>query len=199
MTYTLSGDYELLTEMKAVPVKKSTPISLAQHTYWNLSGHGNGDILGHNVCIKADYITPVDNDLIPTGEMLSVHGTPFDFRKPHEIRDQMKDVSGGYDHNFVLNGNPEAEGGLYLAATVKDPNSGRAMDLLTNARGMQFYTGNFISDTKGKNGVRYKKHSGLCLETQGLPNAVNQPKFPSVVYNPGQVYIHTMLHRFYIE
>ena len=85
MTYTLTGDYELLTEMKAVPAKKSTPISLAQHTYWNLSGHGNGDILGHNVCIKADYITPVDNALIPTGEMLSVNGTPFDFRKPHEM------------------------------------------------------------------------------------------------------------------
>jgi aldose 1-epimerase len=199
VTYILSGDYELRTEIRAIPLNKSTPISLAQHTYWNLSGHDNGDILGHNICIKANYITPLDKDSIPTGEMLLVDNTPFDFRKPHEIRDQMKHVSGGFDHNFVLKGDMKNEDGLYLAATVKDPKSGRAMDLLTNVPGMQFYTGNFISDTKGKNGSTYKKHSGLCLETQGFPNAVNEPKFPPVVYNPGQVYVHTMLHRFYTD
>lgn len=199
VTYKLSREFELRTDMEAVPINKSTPISLAQHSYWNLAGHQSGDVLGHNVCIWASHITPVNEGLIPTGEFLPVDGTPFDFKDPRTISDCIDNVPGGYDHNFVLNSNVEAEDDLHLAARVKDPASGRVMDLLTNAPGMQFYTGNFLYDMEGKYGSKYRKHSGLCLETQGLPNAVNQPKFPSVVFSPGQVYKHAMVHRFYTE
>ena len=185
--------------MEAIPKNKTTPISLAQHTYWNLSGHQSGDILGHIVLIWADHITPVSEELIATGEYMPVHGTPFDFTKATTISKAIHEVPGGYDHNFVLNVNAETEEDLHLAARVKDPYCGRVMDLLTSAPGLQFYTGNFLSYIEGKDGSIYQKHSGLCLETQGFPNAVNQPNFPSIIVSPGQVYKHVMLHRFYAE
>lgn len=199
VTYRLSGDFELSTEIEAIPNNKTTPINLAQHSYWNLAGHGSGDILGHHLRIWASHITPVDERLIPTGAYLSVDGTPFDFKDGRSIGDRIGDVPGGYDHNYVLGNDANNEGDLCLAARLKDPETGRVMDLLTDAPGMQFYTGNFVPEMEGKDGCKYRKHSGLCLETQGLPNAVNQPKFPSIVYKPGQVYKHKMVHRFYTE
>lgn len=199
VTYRLSGDFELRTEMEAIPNNKSTPINLAQHSYWNLAGHQSGDILGHYVRLWASHITPVNEQLIPTGEFLSVDGTPFDFKDARRIGDHIIDVPGGYDHNYVLGNDANDEGDLHLAARIKDLETGRVMDVLTNAPGMQFYTGNFVPDIEGKDGSKYRKHSGLCLETQGLPNAVNQPKFPSIIYNPGQLYRHIMVHRFYTE
>lgn len=197
--YKLTGDYELRTEMEAITMNKPTPINLAQHSYWNLAGHDSGNVLGHHVRIWASRITPVNEHLVPTGEFLSVEGTPFDFRDSRSIKDGFSNVPGGYDHNYVLDKGSNVEGDVHFAARIKHPESGRVMDLLTNAPGMQFYTGNFVPDLEGKNGSKYSKHSGLCLETQGLPNAVNQPNFPPIVYKPGQVYKHIMLHRFSTE
>ncbi|MCO5614507.1 hypothetical protein L7F22_068790 [Adiantum nelumboides] len=196
VTYRLSGDFELCTEMEAVPLNKSTPINLAQHSYWNLAGHDSGDILGHHICIRASYITPINEHFIPTGEYLSVDGTPFDFRYSRRIKDSISNVSGGYDHNYIFDKENKVQGDVHFAARVEDTRSGRVMELFTNAPGMQFYTGNFVPDMQGKNGSKYCKHSGLCLETQGLPNAINQPNFPTIVHKPGQVYKHIMIHRF---
>ncbi|KAH7434053.1 hypothetical protein KP509_07G098600 [Ceratopteris richardii] len=200
ITYTLSGDFELRTEMEALPINKATPISLAQHTYWNFAGHDSGDILGHYVCIQASHITPVNEHLIPKGDYLPVHDTPFDFRNLRQIRESFGNVPGGYDHNYVLENVDNDRNNVHFAARVKDMESGRVMDLFTNAPGIQFYTGNFISEMEGKNGSKYYKHSGLCLETEethGFPNAVNQSNFVPVVYRPGQVYKHCMIHVFY--
>ncbi|MCO5586308.1 hypothetical protein L7F22_040247 [Adiantum nelumboides] len=194
--YRLSGDFELCTEMEAVSLNKPTPINLAQHSYWNLAGHDSGDILGHHICIRASCITPVNEHFIPTGEYLFVDGTPFDFRYSRRIKDSISNVSGGYDHNYVFDKEEKVQGDVHFAARVEDTRSGRVMELFTNAPGMQFYTGNFVPDMQGKNGSKYSKHSGLCLETQGLPNALNQPNFPTIVHKPGQVYKHIMIHRF---
>jgi aldose 1-epimerase len=195
-----------ITTMEAV-CDQPTPVSLAQHTYWNLGGHGSGSVLDHSVRIAAREYTPVGDDLIPTGELVPVQGTPFDFLRPRKIREEIEQVpGGGYDHNYVLS----AHGGklptgmssgralpVRLAATVVDGKSRRGMDVLTDAPGMQFYTGNFLDQVPGKSGVQYGKHAGLCLETQGFPNAVNTPTFPNVVLLPGETYSHTMVHRFY--
>eukprot|EP00252_Welwitschia_mirabilis_P020724 TRINITY_DN5134_c0_g1_i1.p1 TRINITY_DN5134_c0_g1~~TRINITY_DN5134_c0_g1_i1.p1 ORF type:complete len:342 (+),score=59.38 TRINITY_DN5134_c0_g1_i1:127-1152(+) len=197
-TYTLCGDLELRLDMEAVPKNKTTPVSLAQHTYWNLAGHNSGDILGHSVQIWGSHVTPVDENLIPTGEILPVKGTPFDFTTEKIIGSTINEVPGGYDHNYVLDCG-EAIDGLKHAAKVKDASSSRVLDLWTTAPGMQFYTGNFVNGIVGKGGAVYGKHAGLCLETQGFPNAVNQSNFPSVIFSPGQVYKHTMLYKFSVD
>eukprot|EP00249_Psilotum_nudum_P019750 c27402_g2_i1 orf=687-1244(+) len=185
--------------MQAIPKLKATPVSLAQHTYWNLAGHNSGDILGHFVRIWASHVTPVDDKFIPTGELIPVQGTPFDFLEGSTIGRRIDQVPGGYDHNYALDSSVKAEGDLHWAARVKDTGSGRVMDVLTSAPGMQFYSGNFLDHIKGKGGAVYNKHAGLCLETQGFPNAVNEPKFPSVIASPGQVYKHVMVHKFHTE
>ncbi|CAI0409689.1 unnamed protein product [Linum tenue] len=169
-TYSLISNTTLKLEMEAVPDKKATPVSLAQHTYWNLAGHSHGTILDHSIQIWGSHVTPVDQNTLPTGEILSVKGTPFDFTA------EMK-----------------------LAAKLRDPSSGRAMALWTNAPGMQFYTANNVNGIAGKGGANYGKHSAVCLETQGFPNAVNQPNFPSVIVQPGQKYQHTMVFEFSAE
>lgn len=187
-------------DMEAVPENKPTPISLAQHTYWNLAGHNSGNILDHSIQIWADQITPLDQNMIPTGEFMPVKGTPFDFTAGKRVGKDIHKVGIGYDHNYVLGREEEEEkSGLRHAAKVRDPSSSRVLDLWTNAPGMQFYTANYVDGVAGKSGAVYGKHSGLCLETQGFPNAVNQPNFPSVVVRPGEKYNHTMLFEFSIE
>ena len=181
--------------MEATPHDKATPISLAQHTYWNLAGHNSGDILNHSVQIWGKHITPVDENTIPTGEIMPVEGTPFDFTTEHKIGERITDVPGGYDHNYVLDCGDE-QNGVKHAAKLRDPSSLRTLDLWTNALGMQFYTANYVSGITGKGGAVYEKHAGVCLETQGFPNAINQPNFPSVVVQPGEKYKHTMLFEF---
>uniref|UniRef100_A0A0D6QXL2 Aldose 1-epimerase n=1 Tax=Araucaria cunninghamii TaxID=56994 RepID=A0A0D6QXL2_ARACU len=197
-TYTLSGDMELRLDMEAIPRNMPTPVSLAQHTYWNLAGHNSGNILRHSVQLWGSHVTPVDDKLIPTGELLPVEGTPFDFRTEKIVESTIDQIPGGYDHNYVLDCG-ESEDGLKHAVRVKDPSSKRVLDLWTNAPGMQFYTGNFVDGVVGKGGAVYGKHAGLCLETQGFPNAVNQTNFPSVIVYPGEVYKHTMVYKFSVD
>jgi len=214
VTYTLSSDCELRTEMEAKPGNKATPVSLAQHSYFNLSGQGSGDVLQHHVRLWSTSYTPLDNTQIPIGDIVPVHGTPFDFTEETSVGSRINEVPGGYDHNYDLrsnmqesssseelssNGNDGHTDGLRLAAKVWDPLSKRAMEVFTTAPGVQFYTGNFLDGIVGKGGAVYNIHAGLCLETQGFPNAVNEPKFPSVIVRPGETYRHVMIHKFYTQ
>eukprot|EP01018_Ginkgo_biloba_P037742 Gb_35839 [translate_table: standard] len=197
-TYSLKEDMELRLDMKAIPRNKPTPVSLVQHTYWNLAGHNSGkDIFGHLVRIWASHYTPSDKALIPTGQILPVKGTPLDFTKEASVGSRINELPAGYDNNYVLD-SPKFNHGLRPAARVKDDFSSRVLEVWTNAPGLQFYTSNTLQIV-GKGGAVYKPHSALCLETQGFPNAVNQPNFPSVIVYPGKVYRHTMVFKFSVD
>jgi aldose 1-epimerase len=195
--YSLTADHGLSLDLTAT-TDKITVVNLTQHTYFNLAGKGN--ILGHRVQINADRFTPVNSALIPTGELRSVEGTPFDFRKPAAIggrieqdEEQLK-FGHGYDHNFVLN---HPAGRLDVVARVSEPVSGRVLEVLTTEPGVQFYTGNHLDGTiKGKGGQAYQKRSGFCLEAQHFPDSPNHPEFPTVTLKPGAVYRNTIVFRF---
>ncbi|KAH6822903.1 Galactose mutarotase-like superfamily protein [Perilla frutescens var. hirtella] len=197
-TYTLTSKTTMRLDMEGVPENKATPISLAQHTYWNLAGHESRTVLDHTIQIRANHITPVDQNTVPTGEIMPIKGTPFDFTTESKIGSRINEVGIGYDHNYVLDCGEE-KSGLKHAAKLKDPASSRTLNLWTNAPGMQFYTANYVNGVVGKGGAAYGKHSAACLETQGFPNAINQPNFPSVVVKPGEKYNHSMLFEFSTE
>ncbi|GLT35154.1 hypothetical protein SLA2020_096320 [Shorea laevis] len=197
-TYTLVSSTTMRLDMEAMPKNKATPINLAQHTYWNLAGHNSGSILDHSIQIWGSHVTPVDQYTVPTGEIMPVKGTPFDFSSEKRIGTSIHEVGLGYDHNYVINCGKE-KSGLKHAAKLKDPSSSRILNLWTNAPGMQFYTGNYVNGVVGKGGVVYGKHAGVCLETQDFPNAINQSNFPSIVVQPAEKYSHTMLFEFSVE
>lgn len=198
--YTLTEDNALKIEYTAT-TDKPTVVNLTHHSYFNLAG--GGDILSHQVTIPADKFTPVDNTLIPTGELRPVDGTAFDFRKATTIGarighdDEQLKFGNGYDHNWVIN---KPMGQLGLMARVSEPGSGRVMEVWSTEPGLQFYSGNFLDGTlKGKGGWVYHFRNGFCMEPQHYPDSPNKSEFPSVVLMPGQVYKNTIIYRFSVQ
>jgi aldose 1-epimerase len=208
ITYILQPTGALKVVFEAT-TDKTSPINMAQHSYFNLGGHSSGDILNHRLHIHGEHITPTDDNQIPTGEFEAVQDSPFDFTVSRRIGNRIDEVEGGYDHNYVLFGMGRnakfitdvgtVAGGPKLAAQLEEPKSGRVLKVLTNAPGLQIYTGNYIEGVKGKGGAVYEKHAGLCLETQGFPNAVNETAFPSVLLRPDEVYHHEVIYQFSIR
>lgn len=200
--YLLNNQNELMIRYEA-NTDKPTICNLTNHTYFNLAGEGNGDILGHEIKIDADWMTPVNKSLIPTGKLVAVKGTPFDFRifkpigKDIEAKDTQIKYGNGYDHNFVLG---VSKGRRKRVATVIEPVSGRRMEVLSEEPGVQFYTGNFLDGTiAGKNGHKYDFRTGFCLETQHYPDSPNQEKFPSTLLMPSESYKTSTIYRFSVQ
>ncbi|MGM0823622.1 MAG: aldose epimerase family protein [Pseudomonadota bacterium] len=202
VTYTLTDDDELMVDYRAV-TDKATPVNLTQHSYFNLKGEGSDTILDHQLMINAPEFTPVNDSLIPTGELRAVEGTPFDFTQATTIGERIEqdneqlEFGGGYDHNFVLaRDNAEADE-LVVAAKVWEPQSGRMVEIATTEPGIQFYSGNFLNgDLTGKQGEAYEHRSGFALETQHFPDSPNQEAFPSTILEPGDTYRSRTVYRF---
>jgi aldose 1-epimerase len=203
VTYSLTSNNELRIDYAAT-TDKDTVLNLTNHSYFNLKGEGQGDILQHEVRLNANKFTPVDATLIPTGELKNVQATPFDFRKSTAVGarinedDQQLKYGWGYDHNWVLNG--MGAGQLVIAARVHEATTGRVLEVLTDQPGVQFYTGNHMDGTiRGKGGKVYPKRGGLCLETQHYPDSPNHPAFPSTELKPGQKFHSTTIYKFGVE
>ncbi|HOO66942.1 MAG TPA: aldose epimerase family protein [Bacteroidales bacterium] len=196
VVYTWTDENELIMDYK-VTTDRNTVINITNHAYFNLHGTGNGDILDHEALIRASAFTPVDSTLIPTGELRSVEGTPFDFRTPHLIGERIGEeydqliLGGGYDHNYVLDNVEEVD------AEVYDPSTGRFLQVITDQPGVQLYTGNFLDGTQtGRGGKVYQYRSGFCLETQHFPDSPNQAAFPSVILTPVEPFLSSTVFRF---
>ncbi len=193
VTMTLTEANELSIDYTA-KTDRSTPVNLTNHSYFNLAS--SGDILGHQLMLSAEYYTPTDTELIPTGEIKSVRGTPMDFTGPQPIGSRFSQLQSnpvGYDTNYVIN---RAGKGLALAARVYDAKTGRTMEVHTTQPGVQLYTGNFLDGLVGKGGTVYRQHTGFCLETQHYPDSVHHHSFPSVILHPAQAFHHVTVHKF---
>ena len=190
--YTLTNDDELKIEYNA-ETDKATPVNLTNHSYFNLTGDVSQTILNHTLMIDADNYTPVDTTLIPTGEIKSVKGTPFDFTSVKKIGQDFDSVAGGYDHNWVLN---KKDASLQKIAELSDSISGRSMEVYTTQPGLQFYTGNFLDGTfTNHDSTPIKQHAALCLETQHFPDSPNKPNFPSTILKPGEKYHSVTIYK----
>ncbi len=195
--YSLASDNSLNIEYTA-STDKPTPVNLTNHTYFNLSAGKDSTILGHQLMIQAARFTEVDDNLIPTGRLPGVKGGPMDFLTSKVIGKDIGQVKGGYDHNWVLR---KTETGVEKIAVLRDSSSGRTMEVWTTEPGVQFYSGNFLNGTlvNTKNGQKYVKHAGLCLETQHFPDSPNQPGFPNTILKPGERYRQTTKYKFGVE
>lgn len=201
MWYTLSEENEFIVKYEATTDAR-TVLNLSHHSFFNLEGDGEGTILDHILTINADYITPVNEALIPTGELMAVEGTPFDFRTPHAIGERVNadhpqlTAGAGYDHNFVIN--RENDGSVAKLADIYSPKSGRGMEVWSDQVAMQFYCGNFFDGSyNNKYGKPILYRGAFALETQLYPDAPNQTSFPSIVLEPNQSYKHTCIYKFY--
>jgi aldose 1-epimerase len=194
--YTLMNNNSLKVDYDGT-IDQPCPVNITHHGYFNLTGNAKTDILGHEMQITADRYTVVDSTLIPTGELRPVAGTPMDFTKPHTIGERIARVNGGYDHNYVLS---DSITQLRKVVRVKEPVSGRVMEVLTTEPGVQFYSGNFLNGIlTGSGNIKYNQHWGFCLETQHFPDSPNQATFPTTILVPGQRYRHTTVYKFSAE
>ena len=200
--YRLTSDNEFIIEYRA-QTDADTPVNFTHHSFFNLAGEGQGNILNHELSINANRFCPVDENLIPTGTLQVVKGTAFDFEKPQNIGARILQsepqlaLGNGYDHTWVLN---KTNHELSFAARVLEPASGRVMEIFTTEPGLQFYSGNFLDGSdKGKGGKSYGFRSAFCLEAQHFPDSPNQPAFPSTILQPGEIYRQTTVHRFFIN
>jgi len=200
VTYRLNEDNELIWQVEAV-TDAPTPVNIIHHSYWNLSGDPRRLVYDHELCLEADHFLPTTAGLIPTGEIAPVAGTPMDFTTPTAIGARIDAdfeplrFGNGYDHAWVLRSGT----GVRHAARVRDPLSGRVMEIFTDQPAVQLYTANFIDGIVGKNGVTYANRTALCLETEGFPDAPNHPAFPDCILRPGETYRHTLVHRFSVD
>lgn len=201
-TYELSDQNEFVISYQA-STDRATIVNLTHHSFYNLAGAGSGEILNHEMAIYADRFCSIDEHLIPTGKLVDVAGTPFDFRQFTKIGKHIEEqhhqigLANGYDHSWVLN---KTNNTLTLAAKVYEPISGRAMEVFTTEPGLQFYSGNFLDGTDiGKGGKRYGYRSAFCLEAQHFPDSPNQPNFPSTVLRPGETYSQKTIYKFSVE